>query len=332
MADMIGGVDSAELAASVAADIAEGMGEGTPAVEAPVAPAEPTVEEMVAGVEVPVEELAVEGPVVPVVPEVPVAPQEATLDDVALALQRAGIDLGVSRTDLPVELHQAYDNLTNQALLAADAYTNQMTALQDSQLQMQQFATAIQEDPQKVLLTMAVTNPEAFGNAVAQYEEMQTDERVKGMIMRELKAEATLKAAQRAQEVQAQNQRNNQTSIFVNATKAAAARHGVDPSIAEEMVALSITANGGNLDVRQVDAIVGRLRPTAAAPVPVATVAKVAATAAAPTAPVQGAGTPAASVPQADESSPGLTSARSNPMIAMVKDAARRVDAAVRGE
>lgn len=310
----------------------------------PVEPDTPTATEIMEGVEGEGEQvegtlIGEEPPVVPDVPPVvpqveePVVPQEqVTLDEVAMALQQAGIDLGVSRADLPAELHQAYDNLTNTALVAAADYQNRVTQLQNSQAEMQQFATQLQEDPAKVLLTLAVTNPKAFTEAVTQFEEMQSDERYASMVKRELTAEATLKAAQRAQIVNQQNQQQTFAGVLTAATKTAAAQYGVDLKAAEEMVAMAIQAGGGTLAASAIPGIVSRLRPIAPAPV-VATPAKVAAVAAAPTAPVQGTGEPAAATPiLRDEASIGLTTKSQHPLMDLVKDASRRASIAMRGE
>lgn len=346
MADAIGGVDSGALASEAAAEAVAGETATTteptvtvePAVTTePVVATEPTPAEMLRGVEeLPVETEVVTEVVTAVETEVEteVTTEVATLDDISASLAQAGIDLGVSRADLPAELHEAYDNLTNTALMAADAYQQSMMNLENDRLEMKQFATAIEGDPQTVLLTMAVTNPDAFKTAVEQFQEMQDDPRVKDMVLRELKADATLKAANRAQEVFQNAHRTNKTAMVVNAVKTSATRHGVDPIQAEEMVALSIRANGGDIDVRSIEGIVSRLRPVVAAPVapPVATPAKVAAVADAPTAPVQGTGTPATIIEPEGEISPGLTHANRNPMIELVKSASRRATQAMRGE
>lgn len=354
MADQIGGVDSKALAteamaAAVNSQLAPEDAQGEMLDIPPINPQQhaqpeadvPTATEIMEGVEVEVEGTLMGEeeppvvdpvPVVPVVEEPVVAAPQGTLDEVAMALQQAGIDLGVNRADLPAELHQAYDNLTNTALVAASDYQNRVNQLQNSQAEMQQFATQLQEDPAKVLLTLAVTNPEAFRASITQFEEMESDERFASMVKRELQAEATLKAAQRAQMVNQQTQQQTYAGVLTNATRTAAAQYGVDPKAAEEMVAMAIQAGGGQLEASAIPGIVSRLRPVAPVPV-VATPAKVAAVAAAPTAPVQGTGEPAAATPTVrDEASYGLTTKSQHPLMDLVKDASRRASIAMRGE
>jgi len=335
---MESGVDSGDLAAEAAAAAVNAIkSEGQPEFVNPQQHANvkklddiQTSTEMVSGVEGEFEVIDPE-PVTPD-PKPFVAPEQITLDEVAMALQNAGIDLGISRADLPESLHQAYDNLTNQALIAAAEYENRVTQLQTSQAEMQQFAQSLQDDPAKVLLTLAVTNPDAFTNAVNQFEEMQQDERYKNMVLRELKAEATLKAAQRAQMVQQQNQQMTRVQVLTKATHSAAQRYGVDAGVAEEVVAMAIRAAGGNIDAATIPQIVSRLRPTAPTQI-VATPAKMAAVATAPTTSVNGQGTAPRTAPGInDEASYGLTKSSQNPLIDLVKDASRRASAAMRGE
>jgi len=252
----------------------------------------------------------------------PVEP--TSMDETFLRLAEVGIDFGIRKGDLPEELHGAYDRLADEAMIAVNVYQNKMNQMQMAQAEMQQFAQRLEQDPQKVLLTMAITKPEAFQEAMTAYEEMQQDDRYKNMVIRELQAEAKLSSAERQQQVWQQRQMSNKIQVVTNATHVAADKHGVDREVAERYVAMQIQANNGDIDPRQVDMVVASLRQkTAVAAAP----AKVRKVQQAPTQSVQGQGTPpsrGAIVPK-DEVSPGLTHSSRNPFLSLVKQASRRI-------
>ena len=188
MAEEIGGVDSKSLAESVAAAVVANPPEPeVPPVQVPgedlsgqVAEGEtPAVEEVVPDIAPVVE------PAEPVVETPP-----PTLDELTLELARMGIDLGVNRAELAEEVQPMYDRFAQQALTQAHQMQSRQDQLQDAQAEIQQFAQKLQDDPQKVLLTMAVTNPEAFQETVQAYERMAEDEFYRNTVIKDLQAEA----------------------------------------------------------------------------------------------------------------------------------------------
>ena len=310
----IGGVDSEELANEVIRDVVGNLETLEPGVE----PLELGTEE-----EQPLEgEPVVEAPVTPIDPVAPVEPSE--LDETFLQLREIGIDFGIQKGELPPELHDAYDRLAGEAVTAVNAFQTRMNEMQLAQAEMQQFAQKLEQDPQKVLLTMAVTKPEEFQKAVQSYEEMQQDDRYKDMVIRELQAEAKLSAAERQQQVFQQRQMQTKIQVVTKATHVAADKLGVDRDLAEKYVAMQIQANGGDINPGTVEGIVSSLRVRTTPPINPA--AKAARVAQAPTRPVEGQGTPTgnAGLPE-NEASPGLTKVSRNPFLSLVRDASRRV-------
>ena len=329
MPEEAGGVNAAELAAEAASEAvgATSVGELVTGVQDPgellnIPPQEADIgaidEEALAAAAA---EQAGEAAAVPVIPAAEVTP-EPEIDQVFVQLQELGIDLGLTRADLPEELHPSYELLATQAVQAAQVVAERLQQLEVSQMEMKQFAQKMQEDPQKVLLTMAVTNPEAFQEAITTFEEMQTDERTKDLVVRELQAEARLAAADRQAQMYQSRALNSRVAEVETATKNAAARYNVDLTLAQKFVAMRISAGGtGDIDISAVDGVVAQLKP--AMRTPVATPAKQAAAAQAPNVPLAGAGTSASAV--ADEVSPGLTTGSRNPLMALVKAASAKV-------
>ncbi len=347
MAEELGGVDSAELAReAVAAAVPTDLEALSPtthlsdqiieadrareAAEAEAEEVEPIllpVDEFGQPVEPTEEPPAVETPPAEVVTQPATEEVPVEMDETWFALQEIGIDLGVKRTDLPAEVQPAYDKLAQAALVAAESYSGKMNELTAAQLQVQQFAEKLSEDPAKVLLTLAVTSPDAFRSAVETFEEMETDPKTKDLVLRELQAEAKLAAAQRSEDMYRNAHIQTQVKQITNATRVAAERHNVDAGLAERMVALQIQANKGAIEISTVDNIVAQLKPRNAAPATVvATPAKVAAVAAAPpTQAIAGTGTPVVESAIADQASPGLTTATHNPFMSLVKSASARI-------
>ena len=314
MAEEIGGIDSKSLAETVAA--------------AAVAAA-PEVPEVAPGQEPPLEGLepGLEPPVVdtpPPVEPVPEVPEEfPTLDDHTLELARMGIDLGVSRAELPADMQPIYDRLAQQAITYAQAQQAKSAQLEEAQAEIHQFAQKLQDDPQKVLLTMALTNPEAFRETIEAYDRMQEDEFYKNTMIKDLQAEAKLAASQRQEQMWQQRAIKQRIAQVTRATHMAADHYGVSHELAEEFVAGAVTRNGGDIELSQIGPIVARLAPTGRTIPPQE---KVARTAQAPTTSVAGTGQPVASTGSSDpEISPGLTRANRNPFLDLVRGAAGRV-------
>jgi hypothetical protein len=323
MAEEIGGVDSQSLAQATAAAVANNP---LPEPEVVIPPGEePILEGTPPVIEEVAEPVVPEVPVEPVVPVVePVEPEQPALDETTLELARLGIDLGVNRNELPDVVKPMYDEFAQQAIIRAQQWSSREARLQDAQAEIQQFALKLQNDPQKVLLTMAVTNPDAFREAVQSYERMSEDDFYRETVIKDLQAEAKLAATERQARVFQERQVAQKVSQVTRATHLAADRLGVDRGMAEELVASAITRGGGDIELNQVSGIVARLAPAAQPTIPPQE--KAVRTAQAPTSPVQGQGTPAVSTdPPESEISPGLTRANRNPFLDLVRGAASRV-------
>lgn len=305
-----GGINSQDLAASAVREIAE---------ELDFEQAEEVQQEEMFEPEEMGQEL--EGQEVESQPQVE-EPEE--YDETFSRLQELGINLGMNPSEVPAELRPVFDRISNEALLAFESMQQRINEVEMARAEMRQFAEKLEKDPQKILLTMAITKPEQFQQAIQAYEEMQADERYRNMIVRELQAEAKLSAAERQQIVYEQRARNQKIQVVTKATHVAADKLGVDRELAERMVAMQIQANGGDIDPRAVEGVVASLRPKG--PVQrTTTQQKVQQVKRAPNAPVEGTGRPAPKSAIQDEASPGLTKVSRNPFLDLVRDAGRRM-------
>lgn len=176
-------------------------------------------------------------------------------------LLEMGVDLGVHPEDVPAELAPTYNQMAQAAMdQALDAKRSRLEA-QEAQLQLQDFAETLEENPQQILVTMAAQDPDSFSQAVSTFERMQTDEEFRDMKLRELEAEAKLKAAERKEQARTQTTVQEQADRIRQHTHRAARQRGVDPETAEQFVAQAIRAQGGEVGLDDVNEIVSNLAP-----------------------------------------------------------------------
>jgi hypothetical protein len=212
--------------------------------------------------------------------------EEATVDISGLEalLKEADIDLGIAPSDVPVELQGVYMKLVEQAAdLAQTSKAHQVEAA-EANARIRDFAEKLEKQPDRVLLTMALNNPEIFSKVIETFQAMQQDEGIKNLVIRELQVEARLQEAERKESAVKEVDVRNKAQKVISATRKAARQYGVDVTAAEQIVALAVKANGGDLDASKVGELVSQLRagPRKVAP-KVVTPAKQAAVKQAPT-------------------------------------------------
>lgn len=243
------------------------------------------------------------------VAEEPLSPE---LEELNRAIEEAALDLGVHPRDVPVELLPAFEKMVQSTLeIRAAAQAERMEAA-DQVEQVQEFARQLKESPDRLLLTLAVSNPEIFSAAIETFNEMQNNPKYKDMVVRELQSEARLREAERRERVFTDSAQRERANKVIHATKVASRKHGVPYEVAEQIVASTITANQGRFEPAQVEGVVSKLaadlkaKGFARSVTPrVATPAKVAAQSTAPNSEVGGAAAPPAA--QSTTASAGLT-------------------------
>ena len=149
--------------------------------------------------------------------------------------------------------------LRSAVVAATDVSEREMEASRVLQ-QVDEFRTKLRDQPDKIMIAMALQFPEVFGQVAGIAERMTSDEDFKQSVIRELEADARLAEAQRIQTLYGERDGRAQARKVILATERAANRYSVDPKLAEQVVALTVKANNGHLEANEVDAIVKDLQ------------------------------------------------------------------------
>jgi len=199
----------------------------------------------------------------PVVDESFVAGGEPLTDEMYDELLSYGIDLGVPPSELGGDptIRKVYQQLADSVIgIVAESRTRVMQAEQ-SRLQVDEFMKKVETNPQDVLMLIALNNQEAFGQAVENWERIQTDPRERALVERELELRARDEALRR-ETTASQRQSAQQQAARIKALSARAAnRYGVDEAIAQEFVARDMRANRQIPDIARIESIVKNLKP-----------------------------------------------------------------------
>jgi len=189
-----------------------------------------------------------------------VTEEVVSLEEIEGALNEAGIDLGIAGADVPKELLPQYQKLVAAAVdLAQDALTKQLEASQVMQ-SYQEFSERLKNAPDKVLLALAFSQPEVWKKVSEIMTEVEQDPRAKASWERELSAEARLMEAQRRERAMSERYQREKANQVIAATRRAARAHGVSFDTAEKVVALAVKANGGDLELTDVEGLVSELK------------------------------------------------------------------------
>lgn len=190
------------------------------------------------------------------------------------ALQEMGIDLPVAPDDVPAEFQGTYAEMAQAIIDSQHRATEQSLEAQQAMMRIQQFGQRLStpEGQQRLLLTLALNNPEAFETAVQTATRMQEDPDYADMVRQRMEAEARMEAATRKEQAIERTQRQTKGQQVEARTVRLARRMGVNPDLAKESVAHRILLNesqNGKRDITlsEVDEIVKTLaRRTGAKP------------------------------------------------------------------
>lgn len=183
------------------------------------------------------------------------------LTEVEKVLQDAGIDIGITAQDVPVELHPAYERMIQSVIDFAERGLNERLEASRALQQVEAFKQRLESSPDKIILALAMSRPDVFAKVMELYQAAEQDPQRKELIMRDLEAEAKYQEADRRERLMDERDRVIKARQVIAATKRAATAHGVTYELAEKVVALAIQANKGDLDVADVNGIVSELRP-----------------------------------------------------------------------
>ncbi len=339
-----------DVAATIAAQVQEGLETGVlpgvaPVVGAPdTAPGAPIdlgdnppvgpVEGVPAApADVPVDVVG-DQPLVPVegepAPLEPVVPEEIDLSLVE-ALAEVGFELGIEPESVPVDLREAYNSILQSAVASAQRELDAVTEVESLRQERDALSRSFTEAPDKVLLTMAVTQPETFQKVMEVYNKMQEEPDYKAIVLRELDSEAKLQEVERRGNLLQYKEDMAEARLLTLDTQRTAARLGVDSTLAMEQVGAAIKANSGRPISRDlVEGIVARLVTGSSkvrkslAPKTIQTPTQAVAAAAAPGALPAGVPVPATDTPPGGDSYTGLKKGRQSKIRGIVAAAASK--------
>lgn len=191
---------------------------------------------------------------------VQMSPEE--LDALEMALQSAGLNISTRASELPVDAQGPYlDALEQLTTIVQDVQEREAQA-REQQIAMEEFAEKLDKSPDKILLALALNRPEIFAQVVEIVNEANSDPKVMNLVVRELEIEARQNEINRRDKVSDEREQLSKARVVIAATKRAASAHGVPYEVAEKVVAYAVQANGGDLDVNEVDNIVKDLAGT----------------------------------------------------------------------
>lgn len=254
------------------------------------------------------------------------------IEELTRLIEEAALDLGVSPSDIPTDLLPIFERVVQGSVTVKQQAVAREAEANEQIQQVQEFARQLKEQPDRLLLSMALTQPDVFAKVVETFQEMQNDPRIKDLVGRELAAEARLREAERKERMIGQESVRTRTERVISAVNVASRRHGVPYELAEQFVAAAITNAQGEFGPADVESVITKLATQIKAKATlrkiaprVATPAKIAATATAPTSSAAGAAAPP---PASSErtASAGLTEATPHGrLMGLIKSAGKRL-------
>lgn len=195
--------------------------------------------------------------------EGPVPGSVLTEADIA-TLTEMGLDIPSLPADATLEMQDMYNSLVQNVI--DTQYTTQRHVLdaQEAILQMQDLKNMLstEDGQQKMLLSMAMSNPELFGRASEIVERMSSDSDYAESVKRQMEADMRMQALERKEQAFAQTQIERRAKQVENHVVRQARRYGIDESMAKELVVSRIFRNEserGQRDItfEEIDQIVG---------------------------------------------------------------------------
>ncbi len=200
----------------------------------------------------------------------------------------AGFGVAVETEGIPDDLRGRYGQLLEVVRSAVAPIVEQDDHTKAQLRQLDVFKTRLDENPDSILLSLMIHKPEAFAKVMEIAERAKDDEEYRATVKRgvELEARESQLAAREVNYTQQQlEEKGRRAEVAVGL---AVRRYGVDPKVADRMVAGMVEAQGAEFKLSSIDGIVAQLKPKAAVPKPPPMITPEAAAAAAsvPTTPV----------------------------------------------
>ena len=178
----------------------------------------------------------------------------AFASDAYAQLQDIGIDLPVSPESVSPEFSDAYNMLAQKVLDTHQVANQHMTQAQLAQQQMNALAERFStpEGQERLILSMALQNPDNFSNTMDIVQRMQSDPEYAETQRMRLESIARVEHAQRLQNAYTQTQAQTKGQQIEGRVERIASQKGIDVGIAKQMVANKILQNEASTGTRDI--------------------------------------------------------------------------------
>lgn len=195
----------------------------------------------------------------PVAPDLEVAGAEGGEDDFAdlpplpadfeaqdyTALTERGVDLPVRPEDVPEEFRATYASMARAIADLHEASQERIRDAAEAIAQVNDFKERLQSDEgrERILLGMALNNPDIYAKVHEMVERMQEDEGFRSTIARDLDTRIREEALERRERAAAESQLRTKGQAVESRTVRRAQQLGLDAEIAKQLVVNKIYAN-----------------------------------------------------------------------------------------
>ncbi len=169
-------------------------------------------------------------------------------------LQQLGIDLPVAPQDVSPEFAPAYEKMARSILDNQHSTHEKMVRAENDLARVKDFAQRLgtPEGRERMLLSMALTNPEDFSKSMQTIERMQGDSEYAETVRLKLESMARMEAAQRMEYAQASAQAQTKGRQVEGRTVRLAEAMGINSELAKSQVAARILQNEAMTGVRDI--------------------------------------------------------------------------------
>jgi len=193
-------------------------------------------------------------------------PTGAFASEAYAQLSELGIDLPVSPDAIAPEFADAYNLMAQKVLDTFQAATQQTMEAQIAQQRIQDLSQRLStpEGQERLILSLALSNPDNFRATMETVQRMQTDPEYADTQRMRLEAEARYEQAQRMEQAYKTTQMQTKGQQVEGRVERIARQRGIDVDIAKQMVVSKILQNEATTGMRdisfaEVDDVLARL-------------------------------------------------------------------------
>jgi hypothetical protein len=183
-----------------------------------------------------------------------VTPTQPFASDAYAQLKQIGIDLPVSPEAIAPEFADAYNLLAQKVLDTHQVATQNMTQAQVAQDQINtlQQSLSTPEGQERLILSLALSNPDNFTQTMDIVQRMQTEPEYAEAQRMRLESLARVEQAQRMERALNSTQAQTKGQQVEQRVERIAAQKGLDMNIAKQMIANKILQNEAQMGARDI--------------------------------------------------------------------------------